>query len=134
MRTLLYAGLLVLFLTVAYNLSRRASSCYAPPRDQNTVLPYIDPEATTLDSQVEVFKDAGGLLNAREHPLSKQFQSNADTVGTMGDFTGIESSAGGAPMTTIPVNEQYEYDPTKRADEYLPASTSQAITPLGQSV
>lgn len=128
MLNLFYIGLIILFLVVAYNLSRQSStSCYAPPRDKDTVLPYIDPVAQPLDSQSEVFKDASGWLNMREHPLSDQFQSNAYAGVDMGDFAGTESSAGGAPMTVIPTEEQYEYNPlaaTKTTDEYIPSATS----------
>jgi hypothetical protein len=135
MRKLLYTGLIILFIVVAYNLSRQSStSCYAPPRDQNTVLPFVDPVAEPLDSQTEVFKDASGWLNMREHPLSDKFQSNAYAGADMGDFAGIESSAGVAPMTVIPTEEQYEYNPSTRIDEYIPSVTSKAISPLGQSV
>lgn len=135
MRRLFYTGLIVLFIVVAYNLSRQSStSCYAPPRDQNTVLPFIEPIAQPLDSQSNVFADASGWLNMREHPLSGQFQSNAYAGADMGDFTGIESSAGVAPMTVIPTEEQYEYTPSTNATEYIPSVTSQAISPLGQSV
>lgn len=137
MLNLFYIGLIILFLVVAYNLSRQSStSCYAPPRDKDTVLPFVDPVAQPLDSQSEVFKDASGWLNMREHPLSDKFQSNAYAGTDMGDFAGIESSAGLAPMTVIPTEEQYEYDPlSKRAtDEYIPSVTSKAISPLGQSV
>jgi hypothetical protein len=103
MLNLFYIGLIILFLVVAYNLSRQTpTSCYAPPRDKDTVLPFVDPVAQPLDSQSEVFRDASGWLNMREHPLSDKFQSNAYAGTDMGDFTGIESSAGLAPMTVIP--------------------------------
>lgn len=52
----------------------------------------------------------------------------------MGDFAGVESSAGVAPMTVIPADEQYEYNPSTSSAEYIPTVTSRALSPLGQSV
>ena len=139
MKVLLYIGLFVFFVTVAYILSQPTMSCYAPPRTADTVLPYdVTPTIFTSDSntfpiQSDVFEDASGWLNMREHPLSDNFQSNAYAGNDMGDFTGIESGSGTAIMTVIPVNEQYEYNPTASTGSYLPGVTSSAIPFIGCS-
>ena len=96
------------------------SSCYAPPRDVNTILPYVenftyqymDSENQKImvdqDSQMDVFKDASGTLNQREHPLTNFFQANAYSKGDLGGFSSLESSAG-TGMYLIPQEEQYTY-------------------------
>lgn len=137
MKVLLYTGLFVLFVLVAYILSLPSKSCYAPPRTADTILPYdVSPSTFTSDAnmfpvQSDVFMDAGGWLNMREHPLSDNFQSNAYTGKDMGDFTGIESGSGTAIMTVIPINEQYEYKPVDLSGTYLPGATSNLIPFIG---
>jgi hypothetical protein len=139
MKVLLYIGLFVFFVTVAYILSQPATSCYAPPRTADTVLPYdVSPTTFTSDSntfpiQSDVFEDASGWLNMREHPLSDNFQSNAFAGSDMGDFMGMDSGSGTAVMTVIPANEQYEYNPTASTGSYLPGVTSSAIPFIGCS-
>lgn len=96
MKRLLYVGLFLLFVTVALLLARPSPSCYAPPRTADTVPPFVEPtlaEAPT-DSQSEVFKDAGGWVNQREHPLSSNFQSNAYTGSEYGSFGPYVSNIG----------------------------------------
>jgi hypothetical protein len=139
MKVLLYIGLFVFFVTVAYILSQPVTSCYAPPRTADTVLPYdVSPTTFTSDSntfpiQSDVFEDASGWLNMREHPLSDNFQSNAYAGTDMGDFIGMESGSGTAVMTVIPANEQYEYNPTSSTGSYLPGVTSSAVPFIGCS-
>lgn len=58
------------------------------------------------DSQMDVFKDASGTLNQREHPLTNFFQANAYSNGDLGGFSSLESSAG-TGMFLIPQEEQY---------------------------
>ena len=137
MKVLLYIGLFVLFVTVAYMLSKPSKSCYAPPRTADTVLPYdvttttFISDSNTFPIQSDVFEDASGWLNMREHPLSDNFQSNAYAGTDMGDFTGMESGSGTAIMTVIPANEQYEYNPAGLTGTYLPGITSNTIPFIG---
>lgn len=91
-------------------------SYYAPPREATTVLPFVEPSANAIAEatgqysnsniypvQSDVFKDASGWLNMREHPLTDFFQENAfSNVATYGSFVGLESSSGNAPMYLIP--------------------------------
>ena len=58
------------------------------------------------DSQMDVFKDASGTLNQREHPLTNFFQVDAYSNGDLGGFSSLESSAGTA-MYLIPQEQQY---------------------------
>lgn len=133
--TLLF-GLVVLCLVIIYNLLSPSKSCYAPPRDETTEPPFVsNVVAAPFTSQMDVYKDAGGGINQREHPLSPFIQSNAFAGTDMGEFYPIESSSGQAPMTVIPQDEQYEYDrsESKFSEEYLPDITSRAIPLLAQS-
>ena len=57
---------------------------------------------------MDVFKDASGTLNQREHPLTNFFQANAYSKGDLGGFSSLESSAG-TGMYLIPQEEQYTY-------------------------
>ena len=159
----------------------KRKSFYAPPRDQTTELPFIEPSGNVVDTstQSNVFQDMDGFVSTRENPMSKYFQgpdlftkvqragescidpilepfanvtSNMliygysaectypftepterveytqtdvynDTAGwpnkyetplsnvvtSESSFVGLESSAGVAPMTVIPSDEQYAY-------------------------
>jgi hypothetical protein len=101
-KRLLLVGVFLFFALVVYQLMNKKKSCYAPPRDENTVLPFVEnfnPE--NLTSQVDVYKDTAGFINQREHPLTDNFQSNAYAGTDMGSFVGLESSAGNVPMTVI---------------------------------
>jgi hypothetical protein len=114
-------------------------SCYAPPRDENTEMPYVEKVNDTQESQTEVFKDAAGWLNMREHPMSGFIQedafANVMSVTGFGEFVGLESSAGIAPMTVIPASEQYEYlKSSTTATEYGQSITSQQTPPIGSVV
>lgn len=82
MKVLLYIGLFVFFVTVAYILSQPSGNCYAPPRTANPILPY----------------DVS--LNQIEHSLSES-ESNASAETDIGDFPGMEPSSGTAIMTVI---------------------------------
>lgn len=63
-------------------------------------------------SQTDVFNDAAAWPNKFEAPLS-----NVASQGYM--FSGLESSAGNAPMTVIPSDEQYAYaHPITEATQY----------------
>lgn len=112
MKGLFWFGIVLLVLVMIY--SGFSASCYAPPRDENTVPPYVEDLNSNVaqDSQTEVFKDASGWLNQREHPLTDFFQANAFSGSDMGNFSSLESSAGRAEMTVIPYDEQYSYGGT----------------------
>lgn len=96
MKQLLYLGLFVLFVTVALLIARPTASCYAPPRTEDTVPPFVEPsiDQAPTDSQSEVFKDAGGWINQREHPLSSNFQENAFLRTDYGGFGPYVSDIG----------------------------------------
>ena len=133
---MLWLGLAVLVLTVLVLMIKPKKSCYAPPRDENTEMPYVEKLNDTQESQTEVFKDAAGWLNMREHPMSGFIQedafANVASVTGFGEFVGLESSAGIAPMTVIPTNEQYEYlKSSTTATEYGQSITSDQIPPIG---
>jgi hypothetical protein len=136
MKWTLWLGLAVLVLTVLVLMIKPKKSCYAPPRDENTEMPYVDKVNDVQESQTEVFKDAAGWLNMREHPMSGFIQedafANVASVTGFGDFVGLESSAGIAPMTVIPTDEQYEYlKSSTTATEYGQSITSQQTPPIG---
>jgi hypothetical protein len=109
MKGLFWFGIVLLVLVMVF--SGFSASCYAPPRDENTVPPYVEDFDSNVAqaSQTEVFKDASGWLNQREHPLTDFFQANAFSGTDMGTFSSLESSAGTAEMTVIPYDEQYSY-------------------------
>jgi hypothetical protein len=131
MKWTLWLGIAVLVLTALTLMIRPKKSCYAPPRDENTVLPFVENVKEDPQDQTEVFKDAAGWLNMREHPLTGYFQENAfSNVAAYGDFVGLESSAGIAPMTVIPASESNVAVVTEAA-EYLPATTSRSIPFIG---
>ena len=135
MKWTMWLGLAVLVLTVLILLTRPKKSCYAPPRDENTVLPFVEDVKEQPQDQTEVFKDAAGWLNMREHPLTGYFQedafANVSVSGDLyGEFVGLESSAGIAPMTVIPASESNVAAVTEVA-EYLPATTSRNIPFIG---
>ena len=135
MKWMLWLGLAVLVLTVLVLMIKPKKSCYAPPRDENTEMPYVEKLNDTQESQTEVFKDAAGWLNMREHPLTGYFQedafANVSVSGDLyGDFVGLESSAGIAPMTVIPVSES-NVAAVSEAAEYLPATTSRSVPFIG---
>ena len=137
MKWTLWLGIAVLVLTVLMLMIRPKKSCYAPPRDENTVLPFVeDVKEQPQESQTEVFKDAAGWLNMREHPMTGFIQEDAfATVTGFGEFVGLESSAGIAPMTVIPKDEQYEYlKSSTTATEYGQSITSQQTPPIGSVV
>ena len=135
MKWTLWLGLAILAFTVIVLLTKK-KSCYAPPRDENTVLPYIEPTGNVAaESQTEVFKDASGWLNMREHPLTDYFQedafSNVSNVAAFGSFVGLESSAGIAPMTVIPADEQYQYTGSTITVGEAQGVTSRALPFIG---
>ena len=139
MKWTLWLGLAVLVLTILVIMIRPKKSCYAPPRDENTEMPYVEKVNDVQESQTEVFKDAAGWLNMREHPMSGFIQedafANVASVTGFGDFVGLESSAGIAPMTVIPTDEQYEYlKSSTTATEYGQSITSDQIPPIGGAV
>jgi len=127
--------ILLLVIIVIIILLKRKTSGYAPPRDENTVLPFVEPSAKypVADNQSNVFIDAGGWSNIREHPMAPFLQAKIlSNVGTYGDFVGLESSSGDAPMYVIAADEQYVYErsSTFKDVEYIPNITSSAIPPL----
>jgi hypothetical protein len=135
MKWTLWLGLAVLVLTVMALLTRPKKSCYAPPRDENTVLPFVENVKEDPQDQTEVFKDAAGWLNMREHPLTGYFQEDAfanvsASNDLYGDFVGLESSAGDAPMTVIPASESNVSVMSETA-EYLPTTTSRSVPFIG---
>ena len=139
MKWTLWLGLAVLVLTILVIMIRPKKSCYAPPRDENTGMPYVEKVNDVQESQTEVFKDAAGWLNMREHPMSGFIQedafANVASVTGFGDFVGLESSAGIAPMTVIPTDEQYEYlKSSTTATAYGQSITSDQIPPIGGAV
>jgi hypothetical protein len=135
MKWALYIGIIVLGLTLLYILTMPQKSCYAPPRDKDTVMPFVENVNDQQDNQTEVFKDAAGWLNMREHPLTGFFQEDAfANVAVYGDFVSLESSAGDVTMTVIPKDEQYEYNgSTETQPEYLPSITSRNIAFIGEA-
>lgn len=137
MKWTLWLGVAVLVLTLLFLMIRPKKSCYAPPRDENTVMPYVEEKLDdSQDNQTEVFKDAAGWLNMRENPMSGFIQedafANVAAVTGFGEFVGLESSAGIAPMTIIPKDEQYEYTTSSTtATEYGQGLTSAGISFIG---
>ena len=136
MKWALWLGLALLAITVITLLLRPSKSCYAPPRDENTVLPYIEPTGNVAaDSQMDVYKDAAGWPNMRQHPLTDFFQENAFSnvadIAGFGSFMGSESSAGMAPMTVIPSDEQYTYTGSTITIGEAQGVTSPAIPFIG---
>lgn len=161
MKQLLYLGLFVLFVTVALLIARPTASCYAPPRTEDTVPPFVEPsiDQAPTDSQSEVFKDAGGWINQREHPLSSNFQANAYTGTDYGSFGPYVSDIGtvlsdnftGPPVVATPdgITETPENVPittpesvidnglVSRSETFLPYSTgfgTEFTSPQEQSV
>jgi hypothetical protein len=131
----LWLSLAVFVLTVLILLFRPKKSCYAPPRDENTVLPFVEDVKEQPQDQTEVFKDAAGWLNMREHPLTGYFQEDAfanvsASTNLYGDFVGLESSAGIAPMTVIPASES-NVATVEETAEYLPTTTSRSVPFIG---
>lgn len=127
--------ILLLVIIVIIILLKRKTSGYAPPRDENTVLPFVEPSAKypAADNQSNVFIDAGGWSNIREHPMAPFLQAKIlSNVGTYGDFVGLESSSGDAPMYVIAADEQYVYERSSafKDVEYIPNITSPAIPPM----
>ena len=124
---LLVIVLLVLFAALVF----RRTSGYAPPRDENTIPPFIEPSKNypPADNQSNVFIDAGGWTNMREHPLAPFLQGNSN-VQSFGDFVGLESSSGGAPMYVIAADE-FSGTSVKVESEYIPSITSQSIPFIG---
>jgi hypothetical protein len=108
MKLMLGLGLAAILLTLLFIYLKPKKSCYAPPRDENTVMPFIEHNLVAMrENQTEVFKDAAGWLNMREHPMTGFIQEDAyKTVTGFGDFVGLESSAGIAPMTVITSDEE----------------------------
>ena len=136
MKWTLWLGLVALALTILVLMIKPRKSCYAPPRDENTEMPYVEKLDDAQDSQTEVFKDAAGWLNMREHPMSGFIQedafANVATITGFGEFVGLESSAGVAPMTVIPKDEQYEYlKSSTTATEYGQGVTTPGIQFIG---
>jgi len=149
-------ALIVILLLILVIIFRSKISTYAPPRDVNTVLPFVEPSNNypVADNQSNVFIDAGGWINQREHPLAPFLQSNLYTKGDFGDFVGLESSSGDAPMYVIAADEQYMYnEPSQRmigtyieqtgdtllysripTGEYIPNITSRTIPLLGDTL
>ncbi len=130
-------ALIVILLLILVIIFRSKISTYAPPRDVNTVLPFVEPSNNypVADNQSNVFIDAGGWINQREHPLAPFLQSNLYTKGDFGDFVGLESSSGDAPMYVIAADEQYMYnEPSQNIDEYIPNITSRTIPLLGDTL
>ena len=125
--------LFVVLVLVLIMKTRRSG--YAPPRDENTVLPFIEPSLKypAADNQSNVFIDAGGWANMREHPMAPFLQSKiTSNVQTYGDFVGLESSSGDAPMYVIATDEQYVYEKVSLTDaEYIPNITSREIPFIG---
>jgi hypothetical protein len=70
----------------------------------------------------------------REHPLTGFFQEDAfANVAVYGDFVSLESSAGNAPMTVIPEDEQYKQrvaqSPRRlEPEDFTPSSTSEVLS------
>lgn len=97
-RVVLILVLVVLALVLFVRVSH-----YAPPRDENTVPPFVEPSPNypAPDSQSNVFMDADGWVNQHEHPMTPFIQSDARREGDFGSFVGLESSSGGAPMYVI---------------------------------
>ena len=128
--------ILLLVVLVAILVLRTRRSGYAPPRDENTVLPFVEPSKNypPADDQSNVFIDAGGWANMREHPMAPFLQDKiTSNVGSYGEFVGLESSSGDAPMYVIAADEQYEYSGTSltNSKEYIPTITSQEIPFIG---
>lgn len=138
MKKILIIGLLVSLLVMIFLFLNTKKSGYAPPRDENTVLPFIEPskDYPAADNQSNVFIDAGGWNNMREHPLAPFIQEDATTTQSYGDFVGLESSSGDAPMYVIAADEQYSGS-SVISSEYIPNITSPTIPPItvgGQQV
>lgn len=104
MKTALIVLLVLIFIVI---FSSKIST-YAPPREATTVLPFVEPSNNypVADSQSNVFMDAEGWINQREHPLAPFIQSNLYATGDFGDFVGLESSSGAAPMYVISSEDQ----------------------------
>jgi len=130
---------LIVLLTVLFViLYKRRTSTYAPPREATTVLPFVEPSNNypVADSQSNVFMDAGGWVNQREHPMTPFIQGDARRGEDLGDFVGLESSSGDAPMYVIAADEQYDYGSPSltETDEYIPNVTSREIPLLGETL
>lgn len=126
--------LLVIFVVVLFVRTKRSG--YAPPRDENTVPPYIEPSKNypEADDQSNVFMDAGGWTNMREHPMAVFLQGEAFEKGKgLGEFVGLESSSGDAPMYVITADEQYEYTGPSaiKSTQYIPDIKSESIPFIG---
>jgi hypothetical protein len=56
-------------------------------------------------------------------------------VESYGDFVGLESSSGDAPMYVIAADEQYQYSINSITNnEYIPNITSRDIPPIGEAL
>jgi hypothetical protein len=133
MKRVILILLLVIFVVVLFVRTRRSG--YAPPRDENTVPPFVEPskDYPAADDQSNVFMDAGGWVNMREHPMAVFLQGEAFSKRKgLGDFVGLESSSGDAPMYVIAADEQYEYSGSSlNTSEYIPNITSDEIAFIG---
>lgn len=98
--------LLAILLVVLF-VRYKKTSTYAPPREPTTVPPFVEPSMNypKADNQSDVFMDAGGWVNQREHPLTLFIQGDARRVGDFGAFVGLESSSGSAPMYVLASEE-----------------------------
>jgi len=92
--------------------------------------PFIEPSGNVITyTQSDVYNDTAAYPNKFEYPLSNVSSSSKG-------FVGLESTAGNAPMTVIPVEEQYPYThPFMTTTETTnPSLTSYSIPFIGATL
>lgn len=116
---------LILLIVITVRMGRQCEM-YAPPRDENTMPPYVENTGNVMekdpnrpyvdkvtsniqvDSQTQIYKDMAGLdfqIQAG-NPILNFIQGNPLDSNIYGDFTPFESSSGNASMYYIVDSEQ----------------------------
>lgn len=101
---------------------------------QECVYPFTEPSERINYTQTDVYMDTAAWPNKFETSLSNVVSGTDQSV------MGLESSAGIAPMTVIPAEDQYSYDrtPTKATQytnpTYLSSLTSYDIPFIGAAL
>jgi hypothetical protein len=129
MHWFLWASLFAIVCALIYMSTRK--EMYAPPRDQNTEPPYVDPSSNTVpDSQMAIYKDMGGLDTQLQagNPILNFIQGDPSSNVIYGDFVANESDGGSAKMYSIQDASSNAYTDN---GQYLPEITSSTIPFIG---
>ena len=96
----LWVALAILVLVII--LLSRTREGYAPPRDENTEPPYVEPPVSNVapDSQTQIYRDMGGMDYQIQagNPILNFIQGDPSSNVIYGDFVPMESDGGSARM------------------------------------